>query len=150
MIFSYVRHHVDISPAIPTGEVARPEIPIRIAGPGGSIEVVGLIDTGADHVFLSVLLAELLGIEYDVEPAESAEGAGGHELKIWPGEVDLEISGDGESHRWHAQVGFIESRDDPAAAYLGQSGFLEFFKAEFDYKRQTIELVANGSLSGET
>jgi hypothetical protein len=30
MIFPYVRHHVDESSAIPSGEIARPEILMRI------------------------------------------------------------------------------------------------------------------------
>jgi hypothetical protein len=145
MKFPYVRHNVDASPAIPSGEIARPEVPIRIIGPNGAVEIVGLLDTGADHVFLSVLLAELLGIEIDDEPAETAEGAGGHELKIWPAEVEIEILSDGRRHRWRAHVGFIESGDDPAAAYLGHVGFLEFFSANFDYRRETVELVANDS-----
>jgi Aspartyl protease len=146
MIFPYVRHLVDVSSAVPSGEIARPEIPIRIVSPNGSVEVTGLLDTGADHVFLSVMLADLLGIEIDIGPAESAEGAGGHQLKIWPGEVQFEISGNGESYRWNAQIGFIESGDDPAAAYLGHAGFLEHFQANFDYVEESIELIPKGHL----
>jgi hypothetical protein len=147
MIFSYVRHRVDKSSAIPSGEIARPEIPIRIIGPNGFVEVTGLLDTGADHVFVSVLLAELLGTAIDNEPAEAAEGAGGHELNVWPGEVELEVSGDGQTHRWRTPVGFIEGRDEPAAAYLGHAGFLEYFKASFDYGERTVELIPKGNFS---
>jgi hypothetical protein len=150
MKFPYVRHSVDISPAISSGEIARPEVPIRITGPDGAIEVLGLLDTGADHVFFSVLIADLLGIEIDDEPAESAEGAGGHELKIWPGEIEIEITGDGQTHRWRAHVGFIESGEDPAAAYLGHAGFLEFFSANFDYRQQTVELIAKDKFNRQT
>ena len=80
MIFPYVRHKVDPSLAIPLGEVARPEVPIRVIGPHGIVELSGLIDTGSDHVFMPIVLAELLGLDVGVEPAEAAEGAGGHEL----------------------------------------------------------------------
>jgi len=141
MIFPYVRHKVDPSPAIPTGEIARPEIPVRIVGPDGFVEITGLLDTGADHIFLSVLLAELLGIDIDDEPAETAEGAGGHELKIWPGEVELEIAADGKFYRWRVHVGFIANGDDPAAAYFGHAGFLEFFTATFDYRAKSVALI---------
>jgi hypothetical protein len=92
MIFPYIRHRVDASSAIPQGEIARPEIPVRIISSQGSVEITGLLDTGADHVFLSVMLADLLGVNIDGELAELAEGAGGSELKIWPGEVELEVS----------------------------------------------------------
>jgi hypothetical protein len=141
MIFPYVRHRVDKSAAIPSGEIARPEIPIRIIGPKGIVEVSGLIDTGADHVFLPVLLAELLGIELDEDATEEARGAGGHELRTWLGEVELEIEGDGQSYRWPVQIGFVESGDDPAATYLGHAGFLEHFRATFDGDAQTVELI---------
>jgi predicted aspartyl protease len=141
MNFPYIRHRVDASSAIPTGEIARPEIPVRMIGPHGSVEVTALIDTGADHVFLSVLLAELLGVEIDQSPAESAAGAGGNELKIWPGEVEIEVAESSEVYRWQTPVGFIETGDDLAAAYLGHVGFLEHFKATFDYAEQIVELA---------
>lgn len=141
MIFPYVLHQVEQSSAIPSGEVHRPEVPVHVIGPNGSVEVSGLIDTGADHVFLPVALAELLGIEIDDSGAESAEGAGGHELRIWPGKVELEVSDGSEMYRWDAHVGFIEAGDDPAAAYLGHAGFLEHFVAKFDYGKRLVELV---------
>ena len=141
MIFPYIRHIVDSSLAIPSGEIARPEVPIRITGPKGFVEVSGLLDTGADHVFLPVSLADLLGIEIGAAEAESAEGAGGHELKLWSGEVEIEIAGDGQSYSWRVQVGYIETAGDPAAAYLGHSGFLEYFRAIFDGQEQTVELI---------
>lgn len=141
MNFPYVRHRVDKSSAIPSGEIARPEIPIRIIGPNGFVEASALVDTGADDVFLPILLAELLGIDIRADEPEAAEGAGGHELKSWPGEVELEITDETQSFRWRTQVGFIESGDDPAAAYLGHAGFLEHFRAIFDGELQTVELV---------
>jgi hypothetical protein len=125
MNFPYIRHRVDASSAIPTGEIARPEIPVRMIGPHGSVEVTALIDTGADHVFLSVLLAELLGVEIDQSP----------------GEVEIEVAESSEVYRWQTPVGFIETGDDLAAAYLGHVGFLEHFKATFDYAEQIVELA---------
>jgi hypothetical protein len=148
MIFPYVRHKVDPSLAIPSGEVARPEVPIRVIGPDGIIELSGLIDTGADYVFMPIVLAELLGLDVGVEPTEAAEGAGGHELKLWSGEVEIEISGDGQTYRWRTQVGFIESGDDPAAAYLGHVGFLEHFNAVFHTKELLVELIPHEDFAG--
>ena len=150
MIFPYVRHHVDESSAIPSGEIARPEILIRIIGPSGVVEASGLIDTGADQVFLPALLADVLGIEFDAHETEGARGAGGHELTVWPSEVELEIVGDDQSYRWLVQVGFIESEDDLAPAYLGHAGFLEFFRATFDGDAQTVELIPSERLENIT
>jgi hypothetical protein len=150
MIFPYVRHNVDPSQAIPSGEVARPEVPIRVIGPDGAVELSGLNDTGADHVFLPIVLAELLDLEVGAEPADAAEGAGGHQLRVWSGEVEIEISGDAQAYRWRTQVGFIESGDDPAAAYFCLVGFLEHLKAIFHTKELLIELIPHEHLAGST
>ena len=149
MIFPYVRHRVDKSVAIPTGEIARPEVPIRISGPTNTIEILGLIDTGADHVFLSMLLAEVLGVVLRMEEAETAEGAGGQQLRLWPANVELELVADTQSYRWRIQAGFIETGDDPAAAYLGHAGFLEYFTATFDGDAQTVELISNKRIDSD-
>jgi len=148
MNFPYVRHKVDPSLAIPSGEVARPEVPIRVVGPAGVAELSGLIDTGADHVFFPVALAELLGIEIGEGAVDAAEGAGGHQLKLWPGEVEIEISGEGEAYRWRTHVGFIEGDDDSAAAYLGHAGFLENFTAIFDSRELSVELTPHEEFLG--
>jgi hypothetical protein len=67
-------------------------------------------------------------------------------LKIWPGEVEIEIADGSEVYRWRTPVGFIESGDDPAAAYLGHAGFLEHFSATFDYVAQRVDLLAKPSI----
>ncbi|MCI0334507.1 MAG: hypothetical protein L0228_14920 [Planctomycetes bacterium] len=134
------------SSAIPSGEIARPEILIRIIGPNSAIEVSALIDTGADQVFLPVSLAELLGISIDADQCEGVESAGGHELKLWLGEVELEIVGDDQSYRWSVQVGFIEGSSGPAAAYLGHAGFLEYYRVTFDGEAQAVELIPTARL----
>jgi len=71
MIFSYVRYQVELTPTIPSGEVYRPMVPIRLIGPNASVQVFGLLDTGADHVFVSASLARVLGIDVSDE-AEQA------------------------------------------------------------------------------
>jgi hypothetical protein len=77
----------------------------------------------------------------DAGDSEGAKSAGGHELKVWPGEVEFEIADDQQSYRWRVQVGFIESEDDTVPVYLGHVGFLEHFRAIFDCDLQTVELT---------
>jgi hypothetical protein len=110
----------------------------------GFIEAFGLIDAGADQVFVPVLVAEALGITLHVNQAEPAIGAGGHELKTWAGEIEIEIMDDHDHRqRWTVPVGFMETEDDFAPALLGHAGFLEYFTATFDGAQQTVELVPN-------
>ena len=67
MIFSYVKYKIAPTKTIPSGEIHRPLIPIRIIGPKGEVEVFGLLDTGADNVFVSASLAEILGTDVNDE-----------------------------------------------------------------------------------
>jgi hypothetical protein len=143
MNFSYVRYEIEPTATIPSGEIYRPRIPVRIIGPKRSLQIFGLLDTGADHVFLSASLAELLGIEPSGH-AETASGAGGHEIDVWPGFVEIEISQGGETIRWAAQVGFLAGDENPPVAFLGHAGFLEYFMAVFDYGEREVELTTKG------
>ena len=139
MIFPYVRYELEPTRTIPSGEIYRPLIPIRIFGPNRSIQVLGLLDTGADHVFVSASLAEVLGIEAS-RKTETACGAGGHEVAMWPGSVDIQIVQGRESYRWRTLVGFLVGVDEPPIAYLGHVGFLEHFRASFDFGARSVEL----------
>ena len=145
MNFSYVRYEFDPTPTIPSGEVYRPRIPIRIIGPERSVQIFGLLDTGADHVFISASLAEMLGLDPTGE-WEVASGAGGHEIDVWSGSVEIEVAQGAQVHRWQAVVGFLVDQDDPPIAYLGHVGFLEYFKASFDFAERTIELIPKESI----
>jgi hypothetical protein len=150
MIFPYVRYELDPTATIPSGEVYRPRIPIRIVGPKRSLKVFGLLDTGADHVFLSASIATQLGIEPAVR-SEIAHGAGGHEIDVWPSKVEIEITDGIDTYRWSADVGFLVSDDDPPVAFLGNVGFLEHFRATFDYEVHIVELtLKSGSIPNLT
>jgi hypothetical protein len=145
MIFPYVSYEIDPTPSIPSGVIHRPEIRIRVIAGQRSIQVSGLLDTGADNVFASASLAEALGIEMRGEP-EQALSAGGHELEVWPGSVEIEIALDGGRYRWPVEVGFLSGDDEPPVAYLGHAGFLEHFKAIFDAENWLVELIPSEHL----
>jgi hypothetical protein len=149
MIFPYLRYKVRPTPTIPSGEIYRPLIPIRIYGPTAVVDVFGLIDTGADNVFVSASVARALGIDMSGR-VEQALGAGGHEIDVWPVSIEIEIERGKESYRWQANVGFLAGKDDPPLAYLGHSGFLEYFNAFFDTQDWWFELVPHENLAGHS
>ncbi len=133
MKFPYLRYEVVRSSTTPEGVVYRPRIPLTLHGPTGSILVAGLVDTGADHVFISAEIADILGVDLEEKQAGKAEGVDGNLLTVRDGEIELELCQDGVSWRWSAKVGFLELSDEgPTAVYLGQLGFLEYFSASFD------------------
>jgi hypothetical protein len=145
MIFSYVRYNVEPTRTIPSAEVHRPMIPVRLIGPKADIQVFGLLDTGADNVFVSASLADVLGVETRGE-VESALGAGGHALDVWPGSVEIEVAKDGECYRWPVEIGFLSGDDDPPVAYLGHAGFLEYFNTNFNTEDWLVELIPHEHL----
>ncbi len=145
MIFSYVRYKVELTPTIPSGEVYRPMVPIRLIGPKSSVQVFGLLDTGADHVFVSMSLADTLGIDVGNE-SEQALGAGGHSIEVRTGSIEIEITQNGERLRWSVAVGFLAGDDYPPIAYLGHAGFLENFTAVFDTTEWSIELLPHDNV----
>jgi hypothetical protein len=143
MIFPYRRYQIDPTPTIPSGEVYRPLVPMRVFGPNQSIQMFGLLDTGADNVFVSASLAQILGVDLSIE-ADLAQGAGGHELNVRSGSIEIEIGNDNESYKWPLVASFVETDDEPVVAFLGHSGFLEYFNAGFDGLAYVAELIAIG------
>ncbi|MEX0613519.1 MAG: hypothetical protein WD738_11140 [Pirellulales bacterium] len=91
MIFSYVRYRAQPTSTIPSGEIHRPMIPIRVIGPKATVQVFGLLDTGADNVCVSASLAEVLGVELSGD-TEGALGAGSYAIEVWPGSVEIEVA----------------------------------------------------------
>jgi hypothetical protein len=147
MIFPFVCYDIDPTPTIPSGIIRRPEIRVRIIGPNGSVQISGLLDTGADNVFISASVATALGIEMHGD-VERAWGAGSHELEVWPARVEMEVAQDDQAWRWPVEVGFLVGDDDPPIAYLGQSGFLEHFTTVFDTDQWIVQLVPHQRFPG--
>ena len=81
---------------------------------GGETTTVldGLVDTGADAILASDLLAEELGIDLDDHEGETSHGVGGKYRKAQYKTVSLRLhAGDAEVseyREWQAQVGFLD------------------------------------------
>jgi hypothetical protein len=87
--------------------ILRPFVQVSLANGGESTTILdGLIDTGADAILASDLLADLLGID----------------LADHEGEID-------EYREWQAQVGFIEDWHSYSFVLHGSVGFLDRFTA---------------------
>jgi hypothetical protein len=85
--------------------VHRPVIPIRVIGPNGDDNLMGLVDTGADDTLLPDYLIGSLGVT--IAPGDQAVivGIDGGTLLVRYGIVDLELPG----YCWSARVGFHAS-----------------------------------------
>ena len=91
----------------------------------------GLIDTGADAVLASSLLAVPLGIDLDDNDGEQDHGVGGRVITARYKTVGLRVhpsdSSRGTYIEWQAQVGFVESWHSDGLVLLGSVGFLDQF-----------------------
>jgi hypothetical protein len=58
------------------GEVFEPTIPVTVVGPKRAIEVLMLIDSGADISLLPASLAELIGLQLDMKNRREVYGLG--------------------------------------------------------------------------
>ena len=91
----------------------------------------GLVDTGADAILASDLLAEELGIDLSDNEGETSHGVGGKYHKAQYKTISLRLhAGDAEVseyREWQAQVGFIEDWHSYSFVLLGSVGFLDRF-----------------------
>lgn len=93
--------------------------------------LTGLIDTGADSVLASNLLADQLGIDLEDHDGETTHAVGGRVVKARYKTIGLRLhpsdADDAEYVQWEAQVGFIEGWHSDGLVLLGSVGFLDRF-----------------------
>lgn len=92
-------------------------------------ELEGLVDTGADGVLASDLLAEELGIDLSENEGEASHAVGGRTVTARYKTVNLRLhhrdGGADELHQWETHVGFVEGWHSFGLVLLGSVGFLD-------------------------
>lgn len=112
--------------------VLRPFVPVSIVANGESTpELEGLIDTGADAVLASDLLAEELGVDLRDNEGEARHRVGGRDVMARYKDVTLRLhdpdpASDGV-REWSASVGFVDGWHSFRFVLLGSVGFLDHF-----------------------
>jgi hypothetical protein len=112
--------------------VFRPFVQVSLANGGTNTTMLdGLIDTGADAILASDLLADQLEINLDDHEGETQHAVGGRTMTARYKTVALRLHPrDGEVHErreWKAQVGFVENWHSYSFVLLGSTGFLDRF-----------------------
>ena len=110
--------------------ILRPFVQVSLVNGDESTTMLdGLVDTGADAILASDLLADYLGVDLTDHEGETQHAIGGRThlaryktitLRLHPhdGEID-------EYREWQAQVGFIEDWHSYSFVLLGSVGFLD-------------------------
>ncbi len=140
---------LNVVPSIDTGDeivLLRPEVPLRIYGPLGHVDVLALVDSGADNSIFPLAIATDLGIETTPGKGPGATAFGGQRIGLSFGDVEVELSQDGNTIRWRTRLYFADFPDEKAVV-LGHEGFF-YFTATFIGEDCVLDLKPNDNLPG--
>ena len=116
--------------------VHRPVIAIQLLFGNKSLEYEALIDSGADFCIFHAEMATILGIPVNEGKEMIFYGTGGAPQLAYFHEIQINIGG------WPMNLycGFSNEMKTLPYGILGQVGFFDRFKIEFDYQNKRIEL----------
>lgn len=116
--------------------VHRPVVDILLTFDRRSVEYQVLIDSGADFCIFHTEMADILGIPVAQGKKMTFYGTGGSPQTAYFHEVQIELGG------WPMKLycGFSSDMKSLPYGLLGQTGFFDRFKIEFDYQGKRIEL----------
>lgn len=116
---------------------SRPYVPFELRGPTGSVQLVGLLDSGADICLFDGEIAQAIGLELEQGIRQSSRGIEGSKLTTWLHPVRVRL--DGSPSEIPCTVGFVPGFT--GTPILGQEGFFDAFKVTFERKRDLVELT---------
>ncbi len=137
MKFKYRRYLAQLAEGVAPVTVYRPTLPLILQGPKAIARRMALVDTGADFTLLPQSLGIELGIALERDRAIELTGVGHSTIEASPATVVFELRQGSESLRWEGRAYFA----DQDYLLLGNEGFLERFKATFDWSQKTLELI---------
>ena len=122
-------------------KIKTPSIPIVINGKNETpIEVVALIDSGADLSVIPIGLAEFLQLDLSGKK-EKSNGIGG-QVNVVNSTMNITLKKPHETYNLDIPVQVILDGDD-IPPLLGRQGFFDKFKITFDNKNERISLKDN-------
>lgn len=135
--FSYQSFHAEPIEAFPQRRVVfRPVIDVRLLWNNESTRYRVLIDSGADFCIFHSEVADVLKIPVTSGKRLMFYGTGGTPQTAYFHNVHIEVGG------WLMELycGFSWDMQSLPYGLLGQTGFFDRFKIEFDYQSKRVEL----------
>lgn len=111
-----------------------PLVPVVLHGPHESVDIVSLVDSGAEHNIFRLDVAENLGLELDYKRKVTLLGYDGRPRVGYLVTVELGLG----RHRWTAPAIFSEFVT--RRGLLGQVGFFAFFTVTFRYRKREMDI----------
>jgi hypothetical protein len=125
----------------------RPVLAVQLTGTATAQLRDGLLDTGADDTVFSDAVAFASGLDLSQAERRLISLAGRPQpLLCRYLKVQLKITDGIESFEWPATVGFVAARLH--YSLLGQTGFLQFFSADFDGEDHIVTLTPKQCFPG--
>lgn len=126
----------------------RPITAVRVAGPGGSWILDGLLDSGSDDTVFPEWIAPMIGVDLSSVVGLDLHLAGrGQPIRCRYHSIKIRITdGKQETYEWDAVVGFIAV--PLKCPLLGQAGFLQYFDTTFQGADHVVNLSPNWSFAG--
>lgn len=109
-------------------------VPLTVFGPAGDVNILGLVDSGAEHSVFGLDLARRLKLPLDDAPAVLIVGVGGQESPAYLTEISLKLG----RYQWRGPAVFSAAVDQ--RAILGQGGFFQFFTVTFKRNKLQMEI----------
>lgn len=139
MRFSYCPYEV-VPVAGGADVIYRPVIRIRMKGPRTDGDFWALLDTGADESYITLEMADYLGVVTMPDEVGTVESASGT-MTVKYGDVGIEVEDGAESYAWNTTVGIVE--EPWSEAILGHRGMLSLFDVTFLGADKEVLLVRN-------
>lgn len=114
-----------------------PLVPLTAHGPAGEVELLALVDSGAEENVLDAEVGEALGLDVEAGREVRLFGYDGREQQGYRLAIDLQVG----RQWWRAPVIFAHSV--ARGGILGQRGFFQFFTVTFRYIERELEIRRN-------
>ncbi len=117
-------------------KVLRPIIPIEILYGHEAIRFEVLVDSGADCNLVPSEIGELLDIDIESGRKDHVGGITGGGMPFFVHDVTIRIGG----WKYEVPMGFMPSMPAYGYGVVGQCGFFDLFKVNFDRRKAEVEL----------
>ncbi len=115
---------------------SRPVVPISLINKDKRVRYLTLIDSGADFCIFHGELGEQIDLKVKSGKKLTFFGTGGIQQTAYFHDIGIEVGG----WEFPCRAGFSYDLKNLPYGILGQVGFFNLFRVQFDYGKQRIEL----------
>ncbi|MBU0684872.1 MAG: retropepsin-like aspartic protease [Thermoplasmatota archaeon] len=115
-----------------------PTIPVTFIGPSDTVEIMAILDSGADISVLPLEVGQLLGL--DLTKDKGPCGGIGGEVETAEDHVRVRVFQGHENYSFDIPVKVVLDPESNIPVLIGREGFFEEFEITFDERRERISL----------